>query len=110
MWVVVHRPIVFIFQQRYIVHVVPNNAFHVFCINILCVECRFCCLPVVVGDDGSERSDTDTVTHQMHLLTEEVLHPSGKTQKTGPESQHLLCCSYPNYNVTTQVIRKVLQL
>ncbi len=32
-------------------------------------------LPVMVCNDSSQRSHTDTVTHQVHFLTENIFHP-----------------------------------
>lgn len=40
-------------------------------------------LPVMVGYDGSQSSDTYSVAHQMNFLTQEILHPvKERTQST----------------------------
>lgn len=39
-------------------------------------------LPVMVCDDSSQRSYTDTVTHQVHILTEKIFHPANTHRDT----------------------------
>lgn len=51
----------------------PINVTH--CITEKSVENLICPLPVMVGYDGRQSSDTYSVAHQVNFLTQEVFHP-----------------------------------